>query len=214
VVEEIHNSLGTGVSNDAVAALRAGQLVVLPTDTVYGLCADAYRERPCLRLFAAKQRPETMPIQLLAADLDTILDAVPEARGRGAVVARALLPGPYTLILPNPARRFRWLTGTRPETIGVRVPDLPAEARDVVRRVGAVAATSANRHGEPDPARPEDISKEILDSCGAVVDAGELPGTPSTVLDLTGPEPTVLREGIVPVAEALSAAAAALAAAR
>jgi len=202
------------VSNDAVAALRAGQLVVLPTDTVYGLCADAYRERPCLRLFAAKQRPETMPIQLLAADLDTILDAVPEARGRGAVVARALLPGPYTLILPNPARRFRWLTGTRPETIGVRVPDLPAEARDVVRRVGAVAATSANRHGEPDPARPEDISKEILDSCGAVVDAGELPGTPSTVLDLTGPEPTVLREGIVPVAEALSAAAAALAAAR
>ena len=202
------------MSNDAVAALRAGQLVVLPTDTVYGLCADAYRERPCLRLFAAKQRPETMPIQLLAADLDTILDAVPEARGRGAVVARALLPGPYTLILPNPARRFRWLTGTRPETIGVRVPDLPAEARDVVRRVGAVAATSANRHGEPDPARPEDISKEILDSCGAVVDAGELPGTPSTVLDLTGPEPTVLREGIVPVAEALSAAAAALAAAR
>ena len=84
----------------------------------------------------------------------------------------------------------------------------------MVRRVGAVAATSANRHGEPDPARPEDISKEILDSCGAVVDAGELPGTPSTVLDLTGPEPTVLREGIVPVAEALSAAAAALAAAR
>ena len=68
------------MSNDAVAALRAGQLVVLPTDTVYGLCADAYRERPCLRLFAAKQRPETMPIQLLAADLDTILDAVPEAR--------------------------------------------------------------------------------------------------------------------------------------
>ena len=202
------------MGTDAVAALRAGQLVVLPTDTVYGLCADAYRERPCRRLFTAKQRPETMPVQLPAADLDAILDAVPEARGRAAVVARALLPGPYTLILPNPARRFRWLTGARPETIGVRVPDLPPQAREVVREVGAVAATSANLHGEPDPARPEELSRAILDSCSAVVDAGTLPGTPSTVIDLTGPEPTVLREGIVPADAALSAAAAAIAEAR
>jgi L-threonylcarbamoyladenylate synthase len=206
--------VGTGVSDEAVEALRAGQLVVLPTDTVYGLCADAYRERPCLRLFAAKRRPETMPVQLLAADLDTVLDAVPEARGRGAVVARALLPGPYTLILPNPARRFRWLTGTRPETIGVRVPELPPQALDVVRRVGAVAATSANLHGEPDPARLADVPAEITEGCGALVGGGELPGTPSTVLDLTGPEPIVLREGLVPAKDALSAAAAALAAAR
>ena len=85
---------GTPVSGDAVAALRAGQLVVLPTDTVYGICADAYREAPCLRLHAAKQRPEAMPVALLAADLDAVLDAVPEARGRAAVAARALLPGP------------------------------------------------------------------------------------------------------------------------
>jgi L-threonylcarbamoyladenylate synthase len=205
-------ALGKGVSDEAVAALRAGQLVVLPTDTVYGLCADAYRERPCRRLYAAKRRPESMPVQVLAAGLDAILDAVPEARGRSAVVARALLPGPYTLILPNPARRLRWLTGTRPETIGVRVPDLPPQALEVVRRVGVVASTSANRHGEPDPARPGDIHREILDACGAVVDAGELPGTPSTVLDLTGPEPAVLREGAVTTEQALGAAAAALSA--
>jgi L-threonylcarbamoyladenylate synthase len=204
--------LGEGVSDDAFAALRAGQLVVLPTDTVYGLCADAYRERPCRRLYAAKRRPETMPVQVLAAGLDTILQAVPEAHGRAAVVARALLPGPYTLILPNPARRFRWLTGTRPETIGVRVPDLPPQALEVVRRAGLVASTSANPHGESDPARPGDIHKELLDACGAVVDAGELPGTPSTVLDLTGPEPAVLREGAVPAEQALGAAAAALSA--
>jgi tRNA threonylcarbamoyl adenosine modification protein (Sua5/YciO/YrdC/YwlC family) len=196
--------LGTGVSDEAVAALRAGQLVVLPTDTVYGLCADAYRERHCRRLYAAKRRPEGMPVQLLAADLDTILDAVPEARGRAAVVARALLPGPYTVILPNPARRFRWLGGTRPETIGVRVPVLAPEALAVVRSVGAVAATSANLHGEPDPARLEDVPRELLDACGASVDGGELPGTPSTVVDLTGPEPVVLREGAVPAAEALA----------
>jgi L-threonylcarbamoyladenylate synthase len=155
-----------------------------------------------------------MPVQILAADLDAILDAVPEARGRGAVVARSLLPGPYTLILANPARRFRWLTGVRPETIGVRVPDLPPEARDVVGAVGVVAATSANLHGEADPARLEDVPQAILERCGAVVDAGMLPGTPSTVVDLTGPEPTVLREGIVSAEDALSEAAAALAEAR
>ena len=123
-----------------------------------------------------------------------ILDAVPELRGRAAVMARAVLPGPYTLVLPNPARRYQWLTGTRQETIGVRIPDLPAEAKAVLDGFGAVAMTSANVHGGPDPARVEDIPEEVLRGAAAVVDAGELPGTPSTVIDLTGPEPEVLRE--------------------
>ena len=173
----------------ALEALRAGKPVVLPTDTVYGLCADAYREEPVRRLARLKGRPEGQPIALLAADLDAMLDAVPELRGRAAVAARALLPGPYTLVLPNPARRFRWLTGARPETIGVRVPDLPPECRAVVERVGVVAATSANAHGEPDARRLDDVPEEIRAQAGALVDGGELPGTPSTVVDLTGPEP-------------------------
>jgi L-threonylcarbamoyladenylate synthase len=201
-------------SGDAVAAVRAGQLVVLPTDTVYGLCCDGYREPPFRRLLKLKARPESMPVALLAADLDVVLDAVPEARGRAAVVARALLPGPYTLVLPNPARRFRWLCGVTPEAIGLRVPALSPESRAGVEGAGVLAATSANLHGGPDPARLEDVPPEILDGCGAVVDAGELPGTPSTVVDLTGPEPVVLREGAVSAAEALSAAAGALGQAR
>jgi L-threonylcarbamoyladenylate synthase len=192
------------VTDEAVAAIRAGQLVVLPTDTVYGLCCDGYREEPFRRLAKLKGRPEAMPVALLAADLDAILDAVPEARGRAAVVARALLPGPYTLVVPNPARRFRWLCGTTPEAIGVRIPDLPPQSSTVVERAGILAATSANLHGEPDPARVEDVPPEILDGCGAVVDAGELPGTPSTVVDLTGPDPVVLREGAVPAAKVLA----------
>ena len=110
------------MSDDAVAALKAGQVVLLPTDTVYGVAVDACREAPARRLYRLKNRPETMPVALLAAELDAILDAVPEARGRAAVAARALLPGPYTLVLPNPARRFRWLCGTTPEAIGIRVP--------------------------------------------------------------------------------------------
>jgi len=202
------------VIEQVVSVIRGGQPVVLPTDTVYGLCADAYHQAPVRRLYRLKGRNEQKPTALVAADVDVLLDAVPELRGRAGVIARALLPGPYTLVLANPARRFRWLTGTRPETIGIRVPDLPPEVLPVVRAVGAVAATSANLHGEPDPARLEDVPAEIADRCGALVDAGQLPGKPSTVLDLSGPEPIVLREGRVPAEKALSAAAAALVAAR
>ena len=192
------------MSDEAVAAIRAGQAVVLPTDTVYGLCVDAYREAPARRLYRLKHRPDGMPVALLAADLDVILDAVPELRGRSAVIARALLPGPYTLVLANPGRRFRWLCGANAEAIGIRVPQVPAATRAVLDRVGAVAATSANLHGERDPARVDDISAVVREGVAAVVDGGELPGTPSTVVDLTGPEPKILREGAVPRKEVLN----------
>jgi len=195
----------------AVAALRTGQTVILPTDTVYGLCVDAYHEAPIRRLLRQKKRPIEIPVALVASDLEVLLDAVPELRGRAAVMARALLPGPYTLVLPNPARRYRWLTGTRPETIGVRVPDLPSEAKAVLEGFGAVAMTSANIHGGPDPARVDDVPESIVRAAAAVVDAGPLPGTPSTVIDLTGTEPQVLREGAVPAPDALAKIAAATA---
>jgi L-threonylcarbamoyladenylate synthase len=190
--------------DQAVAAIREGDLVILPTDTVYGLCADAYREAPVRRLARLKRRRESLPIALLAADLDAILDAVPELRGRAAVMCRKLVPGPYTLVVPNPASRFRWLAGSNPQAIGIRVPDLPAEARGFLERVGCVAATSANLHGGPDPARVEDIPDELLDAAAAIVDVGPLPGTASTVVDLTGLEPQILREGAVAAEEALA----------
>jgi L-threonylcarbamoyladenylate synthase len=185
----------------AAAAIRAGLLVVLPTDTVYGLCADPDREDTAREVARLKGRGERQPIALLARDVDRLLDRVPELDGD---LLRALLPGPYTLVLPNPKQRYRWLTGDRPDTIGVRVPELPRVAADVLDEVGAVLATSANLHGRPDPRRLEEIPDEIRSACGAVVDAGELPGTASTVLDLTGPEPRVLREGAVPASEALA----------
>jgi L-threonylcarbamoyladenylate synthase len=190
--------------DEAVAAIRAGEPVILPTDTVYGLCTDAYREAPVRRLARLKGRSESIPIALLAADLDMILDAVPELRGRAAVMCRKLMPGPYTLVVPNPARRFRWLTGPNTQAIGIRVPDLPAEARAVVERVGCVAATSANLHGGLDPARVEDIPDELVEAAAAIVDVGALPGTASTVVDLTGLVPQILREGAVPADDALA----------
>jgi L-threonylcarbamoyladenylate synthase len=113
------------------------------------------------------------------------------------------LPGPFTLVVPNPAGRYRWLTGERTDTIGVRVPQLPAPAEAVLSQAGLVMATSANLPGGPDPARLEDVPDKILEGCGAVIDAGDLPGVPSTVIDLAGDEPRVLREGAVSEAEAL-----------
>jgi L-threonylcarbamoyladenylate synthase len=196
------------VIEQMVEAIRAGEPVLLPTDTVYGLCADAYSEEPVRRLYRLKGRGEAQPTALLAADVDVLLDAVPELRGLAGKTARALLPGPYTLIFPNPARRFRWLTGNRPDTIGVRVPELSGDARSVLDQVGAVGATSANLPGGPDPRRLEDVPEELRAGCGAVLDGGDLPGTPSTVLDLTGPEPVVIREGAVPAAEVLGRLAA------
>jgi L-threonylcarbamoyladenylate synthase len=189
--------------SDVHEALRAGKPVVLPFDTVYGLAAEPYHEASTRRLYRLKGRPETQPTALVAADLDYLLECVPELRGRAATLARQLLPGPLTLVVPNPARRFRWLTGGNPEALGVRVPDFAGPGRDVLERAGAVVATSANRPGEPDPCRLDEVPAEIRAGAGAVVDGGELPGTPSTVVDITGPEPRILREGAVPSGEVL-----------
>ena len=91
---------------------------------------------------------------------------------------RRLLPGPYTLVLPNPARRLPWLSGSRPDTIGVRVPDLAGPGAAVLEAVGAVAATSANVHGGTDPRRVADVPEEIRSAVAAIVDGGELPVDP------------------------------------
>lgn len=160
--------------NEAVAALRAGQAVILPTDTVYGICALPEHEEV---LYELKGRDRTKPVALLAADVDALLAAVP---GLDRAVLERYLPGAYTLVFAQ---------------AGVRVPDLPLEAADVVRAVGVVAATSANLSGGPDPCRVADVPEEIRTACGAIVDVGELPGTPSTVVDLSGDEPRLVRRG-------------------
>lgn len=195
---------------ETAAAIRAGLLAIVPTDTVYGLAATPHSEDAVDRLYRAKGRHAPQPTALVAADVDALLDCVPELRGRPASIARALLPGAYTLVLPNPARRFPWLSGANADTIGVRVPALAGAAAELLAEVRALAATSANLPGGADPRRLQDVPAELTAAVAALLDSGELPGTPSTVLDLTGAEPVVLREGAVPAAEALRAVASVL----
>jgi L-threonylcarbamoyladenylate synthase len=199
------------VIDDAVAAIGHGEAVILPTDTVYGLATTAESEDAVRELYALKGRAARQPTALLAADLETLFELVPELTGRSAAVARALLPGPYTLVLPNPAGRYPWLAGDSPRRLGVRVPELPRPTDEIVRRAGAVAATSANPAGGSDAARLEDVPQELRGRVAVAVDGGELPGRASTVLDFASPEPRVLREGAASGAEAIDRALAAIA---
>lgn len=180
-------------------ALRAGRAVVLPFDTVYGLVAEPHHESSTRGLYELKGRAPTQPTALVAASVEALLVCLPELDETLA----ALLPAPLTLVVPNPARRFPWLTGTTPEALGVRVPVLPGTTREVLEEVGAVIATSANLPGGLDPRRLEEVPDTIRAGAAAVVDGGEVPGTPSTVVDLTADRPRVLREGAVPAEEIL-----------
>lgn len=179
---------------EAVAAIGEGRPVVLPTDTVYGLCTTPLAPES---LSGLKGRSADQPIALLASEVDILLELVPELP---EAIVRNLLPGRLTLIFPNPEGRFPLLSPQG--TIGVRVPALGGAARRIVTRAGAVAATSANLHGAPDPRRLDEVPDEIRERA-ILVDGGELLGLPSTVVDLTGPEPKILREGAVPAAVVL-----------
>jgi L-threonylcarbamoyladenylate synthase len=182
--------------DELIAALRAGRAALFPTDTVYGL-VSLPSEEAVAGLYALKGRRPEQPTALLAACPDQLTAAIPELDpGR-------LVRGPYTLVLPNPARRYPWLAGARPDAIGVRLPDLSPEATAVLEAVGCVAATSANDPGGPDPLTLDDVPQRLREACPAL-DGGPLNGVPSTVVDLTGAEPLILREGAVPAAEAIA----------
>jgi L-threonylcarbamoyladenylate synthase len=182
--------------SEAERRLRAGELAVLPTDTVYGVGCAAYLADACKRLYRLKERPLEQPTALVLGSVDTLLEHVlPELLGRAGVLCRALLPGPVTLVVPNPGRRFVHLCGESPERIGVRVPVLLPEVAALADAVGGLCMSSANLRGGPEPARLVDVSAEVRSACGLTIDGGTVGGSPSTVVDVTGPEPVLLRAG-------------------
>lgn len=182
-----------GVSREE--ALRGGALAILPTDTVYGIGCAAGDRDACARLYACKARPAGQPTALVLGSVAGLLGALPELDERAAARYRRVLPGAVTLIVANPARRFAHLCGPTPERIGVRVPVLVPAVAALADAVGGVALTSANLRGEEPPARLADVPGELRRLCDVVIDGGELAGMPSSVIDVTGSEPVVLRRG-------------------
>jgi L-threonylcarbamoyladenylate synthase len=185
-----------------VAALADGRAVLIPTDTVYGLACAAHLPDACERMLRLKHRDLSRPTSIIAGSLETVFETVlPELLGRAGAQARRLLPGPVTLVVPNPGGRFRWLCGPDPSRIGLRVPVLHPALAAAIDRIGAVAATSANLSGGADPSSLDEVPGELAERVAVALDSGPTPGgVPSTVIDLTGREPVVLREGALPEA--------------
>ena len=185
----------------AAAALRAGEPVVLPTDTVYGIAVDPTVPGATQRLFDVKGRGRETPIAVLVADAGQAWaiarPPVPDAAIR---LAERFWPGALTLVVP---RSPAWDAdiGDQTATVGVRCPD-HALVRALCRAVGPLATTSANRHGSA-PAQTVAEVVAALGDTGMVIDGGWVSGTASTVVDCTAEHPKVLREGPIPAGEVL-----------
>lgn len=164
--------------------LRTGGVAVLPTDTVYGLGCDPDDEVAVGRLYELKGRPPERPAAVMFFTLPAALDALPELGERERAALTALLPGPVTILLPNPRRRHLLACGPDPATLGLRVPLLPAHLAALQAVEAPILQSSANLSGGPDPCRLADVPASIRAGADLVLDGGELPGVASTVLDL------------------------------
>jgi L-threonylcarbamoyladenylate synthase len=181
--------------------LAAGGVVLFPSDTVYGLAVDPDSEAAVERLYAIKRRRPDMPSAVMFFGLDAALGALPGLGQRTRAAFERLLPGPLTLIVPNPQGRYPLACGPTPDRLGVRVPALAGPLAALASVNVPVLQSSANLHGGPDPRRLTDVPVEIRDAIDLELDGGELPGIASTVVDLSDYEGTgshrVLREGAV-----------------
>jgi L-threonylcarbamoyladenylate synthase len=182
---------------EAAALILAGEIVAVPTDTLYGLAADPFSTNAVARVFAAKGRAAERAFALIAADIAQIEDCLgplsPEARRLSA----AFWPGPLTLLVPRPATMPDAVTGGLAQ-VGVRVP-AHAVARGLCRASGRpLTATSANPSGAPAPADPGDVARTLNESVALLLDAGPAPGgAPSTIVDVSDGKVRLVRPGAV-----------------
>jgi L-threonylcarbamoyladenylate synthase len=167
--------------------LARGGVAVFPADTVYGLCCDPHNESAVRRLYELKGRPAEQPAAVMFFALAAALSALPELGARERAALGALLPGPVTLLLPNRTDRFPLACGPgegRADTLGLRVPAWSTSLATLGTVGMPVLQSSANRSGKPDARRLLDVPESIRSGADLVLDGGELPGVPSTVLDL------------------------------
>ncbi|OYT51777.1 threonylcarbamoyl-AMP synthase [Candidatus Bathyarchaeota archaeon ex4484_135] len=183
---------------EAARTVRSGGLIIYPTDTVYGLGCDPFNVRAVRRVFEVKGREAKRPLPVLASSLEEIL-RIAVLDEEALRLARSFWPGPLTLVVPRKPVLPDVVTCGLP-SVGVRVPRHEF-ALEVIRACGGLlVGTSANRSGRPAPRTAQEAISELGDRVDLVIDAGPAPlGMPSTVLDLTGPEPKVIRVGGLPL---------------
>jgi len=192
------------VTAEEAAALERciaeGGVALFPADTVYGLAADPESDAAVERLYRIKGRPPRRPAAVMFFAVEDGLAGVPELGERTRAAIERLLPGPVTVVVPNPAHRYPLACADSPERLGIRVPAIEHGPRRPVLQ------SSANPSGGADAARLEDVDAEIRREVDLEIDGGELPGTASTVVDLGGYEDRgewrMLREGALPAARA------------
>ena len=187
---------------------------MFPADTVYGLACEPDSREAVYRLYRLKGRRPDKPAAVMFFDLEAALAALPELPPRTAGALERLLPGGVTVLVPNPAGRFPLACARDHATLGLRVPALEGPLAPLAALRWPVLQSSANLSGRPAPRRLADVAEPVREGADLLLDAGELPGTPSTVVDLRryadAGEWTIVRRGAVPaerLAEALSSPA-------
>jgi tRNA threonylcarbamoyl adenosine modification protein (Sua5/YciO/YrdC/YwlC family) len=182
----------------ATTALKRGDLVLLPTDTVYGVAADAFRPAAVTGLLAAKNRGRAMPVPVLIGEASTLAGLVMDLPPVANDLAQAFWPGGLTLVVEH-APSLAWDLGDAEGTVAVRLPDDDL-ARDLLRRTGPLAVSSANRSGRPAATTAQEAVVQLGDHAAVALDGGPRAGSAaSTIVDCTGPTPRVLRVGAIPV---------------
>jgi L-threonylcarbamoyladenylate synthase len=185
--------------------IAVGGLALFPADTVYGLATEPDSREGVERLYRLKGRPPGQPAAVMFFRVELALAALPELGGRTRGALERLLPGAVTLLVPNPGRRYPLACGAEPERLGVRVPHLTGALAPLAGVSWPVLQSSANVSGGADARRVEEVDERIRAGVDLILDGGELPGTPSTVVDLSAYEEggsfEIVREGAVSASE-------------
>jgi L-threonylcarbamoyladenylate synthase len=187
--------------DEAAAALSTGHPIGIPTDTVYGLAALVGQPGATARIFAAKARSRDLALPVLVADVEQAESITTALTDCASTLMQRFWPGALTLVVPR-APDLQADLGDDEMTVGLRCPDHPVPLA-LCRRVGPLATTSANRHGEATPETAAGVAEVFGDAVPVVLDGGPCSGSPSTVVDCTGVEPKLLREGRVAWADVL-----------
>lgn len=199
ILEVYSRSPGVEAIAEAAATIRVGGLVVYPTETVYGLGADACSDEAVAKVFAAKTRPLEDPIPVAVNSFE-LAHQIAELTPIAELAFKKFLPGPLTLVVKVKPRKISKLVTAGTENVGIRVPDHPAALKLIEFVGGPITATSANLSGKPAPIALRGALEQLGEHVDLALDSGKCKlGTPSTVLDLSSGSPRILREG--PISE-------------